>query len=74
VTLPRQHLPEGFFTSQAQLPAFTSVVIRSAMVERPVGYFGRSAHGNKGESVGTVDVSLVWNDYNMYGTSDPWVG
>src|SRR5207253_1653442 len=33
VTLPRQHLPEGFFTSQAQLPAFTSAEIRSAIVE-----------------------------------------
>jgi hypothetical protein len=36
VTLPKQHLPEGFFTSQAQLPAFTSAEIRSAIVERPV--------------------------------------
>src|SRR5260370_33621502 len=36
VTSPRQHLPEGFFTSQAQLPAFTSAVIRSATVECPV--------------------------------------
>src|SRR5215472_10257027 len=33
---PRQHLPEGFFTSHAQFPAFTSSEIRSAIVERPV--------------------------------------
>src|SRR5260370_19161964 len=36
VTSPRQHLPDGFLTSQSQLPAFTSVLIRSATVERPV--------------------------------------
>src|SRR6266851_2063851 len=36
VTLPKQHLPEGFFTSQAQLPALTSAVIRSPIAERPV--------------------------------------
>src|SRR5436309_588508 len=36
VTSPRQHLPDGFLTSQAQLPAFTSVLIRSATVDGPV--------------------------------------
>jgi hypothetical protein len=29
-------LPEGFFTSQEQFPAWTFVVILSATVERPV--------------------------------------
>jgi hypothetical protein len=33
---PKQHLPEGFFTSQAQFPAFTSAVIRSTTVDFPV--------------------------------------
>src|SRR6266404_2169232 len=36
VTSPRQHLPDGFFISQAQLPAFTSFLIRPRIVERPV--------------------------------------
>src|SRR6266404_8277329 len=36
VTSPRQHLPAGFFISQAQWPAFTSVIIRPRVVERPI--------------------------------------
>src|SRR5260370_30714655 len=36
VTSPRQHLPEGFFISQAQRPASTSAVIRFATVDFPV--------------------------------------
>lgn len=32
---PRQHLPDGFLTSQAQRPAWTSALIRSGAVERP---------------------------------------
>src|SRR5579883_13290 len=36
VTSPRQHFPEGFLSSHAQLPAFTSAAIRSGTVDRPV--------------------------------------
>ena len=36
VTSPRQHFPEGFFTSQAQRPALTSALIRLATVDFPV--------------------------------------
>jgi len=34
-TSPRQHVPEGFFTSQEQRPARTSAVMRAGMSESP---------------------------------------
>jgi len=41
-TSPRQHAPEEFLISQAQLPAFTSAVIRAAIVQLPVCSSSRS--------------------------------
>lgn len=35
-TSPKQHFPDGFLTSQAQLPALTSALIRLATVDFPV--------------------------------------
>lgn len=35
-TFPRQHVPSGFVASQAHRPAWTSALIRSTTVDRPV--------------------------------------
>src|SRR5260370_26298579 len=40
-TSPKQHAPEGFLTSHAQRPAFTSALMRAGMLELPVSATSR---------------------------------